>query len=445
MSEAKAESLSSDSSKCKAKKYAECSSDGSQSVESLSNEEESERKLIGSFSTVMNLLNSLLGAGMLSIPSSFNAVGSVPSSILVLIFAVLNYITTTMILRLQFKAGVTGYDELVYHYLGRVGHVIFSICLLIFITLGALSHIIIAGDLIVSWFGIAHIDLSTFGNRALMILIYMLILPIALSIPKHLTFLSRFTNVTILFFLAYVAVIVYKMVAYLQHDTINPTCKVATVSVDIFSALSIYATTFSLPCCAIPIFNEYDPNMKKRNYVTIVATILFFLIILIPSVCAYLEFGETANGNILNSFPDDDIAMIVVRAGFFLIVTCSYPILQLTITSSWSTALFKESEACNLYGWRRALILVIGNIIPLLIGMFLAQVKPALAVAGAFGGCIADFAFPGLLWWKASEKRWYSISNILCMVLFFFGVAIACIATYYSVLDAIAAFKDVKF
>lgn len=408
----------------------------------LDNEVKDEKKLVGSLGTLMNLLNSLLGTGILAVPSSFSAVGMVPSIIILIIMAALGHVATVMVLRLRIEAKADGYDSLVHYYYGKWGNIVFSMLALVFMTLASLSYLIVGGDMIVSWFAIANIDLSVFGYRALTVLIYALVIPIALAIPKHLKFISYFSGTTIGIFVLYVGVLLYKLIDYLiDTRSINPSVCIARIDISIFSALSVYSLAFSLPCVAISIFNEYEEDMKKRSQLSGWASFICLMIIVIPSICGYIIFGDKANGNILNSFPDNDIVMIIVRIGFFIVVSASYPLLMVTITASWSQAIFKVNNASDLEGWRRYVILLIANSFPLCVGMFLPNVKPAIAIGGAFGGCMVDFTFPGLLWVKASKNGWLKWDNILCVILVIFGIIVAVLSTYYSVLDAIASFK----
>lgn len=426
--------------------YTQNDNDDDSSVENQLNPEGNQSpKLVSGFGTVMNMLNSLLGAGILAIPSSFSSAGVVPSVIILCLMAVLCHVTTIMILRLRAITQVDGYDALVSYYFGKYGTIVFTVLALVFVTAGSLSYIIVGGDMIVSWFAIANIDLTPTGYRALTVLVYALCLPIALTIPRHLKILSYFSAATMFFFILYCAVMIYKLIDFLVDGDIHPGFVIARIDTSIFSAISVYALAYSLPVVAISIFNEYSEDMKKRTMVTGVASSLTFLILVIPSVIGYIIFGDKADGNILNSFPDDDIVMIIVRVGFFLIVSFSYPIILAgAVTSSWGHALFKVSQASDLVGWRRAVVLIVSNAVQLIIGMFLPKAKPAIAIGGAFGGCIVDFAFPGLLWIKASEHKLWHWDNILCMLLILFGIIFAILSTYYSILDAIQAFKPIE-
>jgi hypothetical protein len=133
--------------------------------------------------------------------------------------------------------------------------------------------------------------------------------------------------------------------------------------------------------------------------------------------------------------------MIAVRVGFFLCLTFSYPAAYPFVICSWSVLLFKKNNAIDLKGWRRAVALLVTNIIPLIVAMFLPDMKPALEIGGALGGCIASFTYPAVLWVMHSDKPKKHWTNVLTIAFAIWGVATAALSTYYAVLDAIAAFK----
>ena len=149
------------------------------------------------FNTLMNLLNCLLGAGILSVPNSFNSAGITISIFLILLIAVLSYIASMINIKLNAKYECQGFDELVEKLMGKAGSISYSIIVLFFNFASMLAYLIIGGDTITSWLSFAGVDINHFSYRLVMILIYSLIIPIPLMIPKNLFFLSLFSTASI--------------------------------------------------------------------------------------------------------------------------------------------------------------------------------------------------------------------------------------------------------
>lgn len=396
------------------------------------------------FATVMNLLNSLLGAGVLSVPSSFANVGLIPSIILLLMIAILSYIATALIFKLQLETKTSGFDELTFVIGGKVWQIILSILTLIFLVAALLAYLILGGDMLTSWFALVHWDMEKLWPRAAMIFIYSMVLPVALTIPRSIRILSYFSTATVFFILLFTVSMVVKAIIHFPKHGVSSSVSYGRFDMKVFQAISVYGLAFSLPIVSLPIVNNYRHNVRKRNIVAIAATLLCFVLIIIPSVVGYLMFGEQTDGNVLKNFDDSDILMTTVRIGFFFVVSFSYPIVAQPVMGSWSQIIFKENDASVLPTKKRVVVQLITHAIPVIIAMFLPEAKPILAVGGAIGGCLVDFSYPPLLWFLYYRPPYASATFVLIVLFIIFGLVTGVISTYQSVLDVIDSFKSVK-
>ena len=420
-------------------------------VELSSNEEEEEYKShqqevhTSKFATVMNLLNSMLGAGILSVPNTFVNTGIIFSIVLLIIMAILSIIATDILVYLQLETNSEGLGDLTDRILGRKGSLSLSILNLLFINTALVAYLVLAGDMVTSWFELGGLDITPLSWHALMIFIYGVCIPIALSIPRDISFLRFFSTATVICIIFFCIVLLYKAIDYvIENNEISPTAVLGKCDVSLFASISIYALTFALPSIALSVIRVYDRDAKKRTNAVLIAIVLCFIFVIFPGVCGYIVFGEEADGNILNSFAADDIIIIICRAAFFIIVSCAYPMVTQACQSMWSTLIFNDDSPATLITSKRAIILALTNVIPLLIAMFLPSAKPALSIGGALGGCIVDFVFPALLYIKFYKDR-YKLSNwrmVLNMIFIIFGIVAAVIATYQAIVDAIDIFRN---
>ena len=223
----------------------------------------------------------------------------------------------------------------------------------------------------------------------------------------------------------------------------EPTCKVWKLDFSIFSSLSIYGLSYAFPAVALPSIRLYNPDLRKRKFVTLYAILACFLLVTIPGITGYLIFGASTDGNILKNFDSDDVLMIICRCGFFIIVSCAYPMVSQSVMSMWGGLIFGNDNPTTLPGWKRAVVIFLNNIIPLLLAMFLPTAKPILSIGGALGGCIVDFIFPSLMYivyfWKSSNK--FGFKYIVLYLCTLFGAVTGVIATYQAVIDAIDSLK----
>ena len=268
-------------------------------------------------------------------------------------------------------------------------------------------------------------------------LIYALILPVALTLPKKMGFLSMFSTFSIFCLIVFVVVLIWKCSVLLSTNGINPTAKTFDMNLHFFNALAIYSLMFALPAIVLPIVKHANPRIKARYRIIGTSFFTCFLFVLIPGVMGYLTFGAHTDDIILNNFPNVDIVIQIVRVSFFIVVTASYPVIALSISSDLSALIFKVFDPVQLPFKKRVIILLITNIPPVFIAMVCPSIKPVLSIGGALGGCLTNYLFPSLLWIKNSSHNMRYFKNIFCIFLAAFGLISATIATYQAFVVAL--------
>lgn len=402
-------------------------------------------KIVGRFGTIMNILNSMLGAGILSIPNSYANTGIITSTVLLLIIGVFSFISTTLLILMAHQTNSVGLGELTNKILGRVGTIVLTVLNLLFLLTALVAYLVLAGDMLISFFKFGNIDLKPLKWHAIMELVYGLCLPIALTIPKDISFLKYFSTATCICIIYFCISLLIKAGIYCQQNhQINSTAKLSIINLNLFSSLSIYGLSFSLPAVILPPIRLYKPSIKKRMIAAGIAVCIAFIFFIIPGICGYIIYGEDTDGNILNNFPTNDALIIICRAAFLIVVTCAYPMIAQSVQAMWSQLIFGNDQPASLPFWRRFGILVLTNVIPLIIAMLLPSAKPALSIGGALGGCLVDFTFPSVMYivlHKPDNKPWYYWKTVLNGLLAAFGIVTAVIATYKAIEDAINAFS----
>lgn len=390
---------------------------------------------------VMNILNTVLGAGILSVANSFTFCGIIPSVIMLVGAAIFTYISTIFVVKM---AQITNSDSLGYlanRTIGKYGTTLLSISLLCFCYACMTAYLIMATEIIQGWLLLLGIKTDSFAKRSVVAIVYSLALPIMLTVPKQVKFLNYASTFCFFSLLTYAFGMVYKSITILPSQGIDPTVETSNVGIKIFNSLGIYSLSFALAGVIIPVIRHMEPNLHKRYIATGTAFFMSFLITLIPGILGYLIFGARAKPLILSNFADDDVLFIIVRVACFIVLTASYPALGVTILAVFSRVFYKTENHTALAWKHRIVVLLCQNILPLTITIFLPNVRPAMGIGGAFGAGISNLILPPLMWVIFNEKRWHHWSNLLCLLMFAVGTAAAGIATYEAVLDCINAFS----
>jgi len=399
------------------------------------------QKPVGFWGLVVTVVNILVGAGILGVPSTFHTTGIISSIIVMIIIVVINHCAGIITLTLQDATQSDGMDETAGRTIGPKGRVALSIMILIFNTSSLLAYLIIGTDFILSWCSAAGYPLTGRWPRAGVVFCYALIIPIALAIPRSLKGLSYVSGFACCCMITYLIVMAVELGLYEHESKLAPNPKIITMNLQVFASLAVYSLAFAIPVCICPVMRDSNPEVKFRNRAVATALAIALTIAVTPSICAYLIFGPDCKGNIIDSFPDGDRIIVALRIAFFILISFSYPAVHPAVSCSWSSLIFGVNQAIDLVGWRRAAVLAISNAIPLVVAMFLPDVKPALEIGGSIGGCLGNFAMPGIMWIVVSEDKWYTCKNLLVIAMIVFGVVSAGISGWYAVNDAIEAFK----
>lgn len=403
--------------------------------------------------TVFRLLNTQLGAGILSIPATFVNSGIFISILLLFLMMLISDGCTNIVLYLSQETKEDGLSNLTFRILKKPGSVILTVLNLIFLSSALVAYLILGGDMITSWFDLGGIDITSRMKHAMMILIYSVCIPIALTIPKSTKVLNVIASATIFSILYFVLALLVKCCIYCsKNHGMNKTCSLGKFDISFFSSLSIYGLTYALPAVVLSNVKDYTPVLQKRKIAALLSIVSAFVLVVIPGVTGYMIYGEETDGNILNNFDSNDVVIIICRIAFFIIVSCVYPIVSQQVMSMWSHVVFKNDDHNSLKNWQRFIVIVLNSICPLVIAMFIPTAKPILAIGGAFGGCLVDFIFPSVMFIVYEMKingnknnyKWYSLKFVALYACILFGAVTAVFATYQSVIEAINSLKNVK-
>ncbi|KAK8833723.1 hypothetical protein M9Y10_011476 [Tritrichomonas musculus] len=392
--------------------------------------------------TIFNLVNSLLGAGILGVPNAFTHCGFVPSLLLTTIVAALSYVSACLVVKLQNVTNAGSISDLAKITMGRPGSIALSICVVLFCYSSMTAYLIIGSDVIMFFldkFGLV-IDRKSW-NRTLLVFIFSICLPIAMTIPKQIAVLSAISTFAFVGLNMFVIAMVIEAIINLPKHGISPTAITATFNMHFFNALSIISLCFALASIILPVIMESHPNLNHRFKEISWASYLSYFIVAIPAILGYLMFGSETTEVIFDSFPTNDIIMIIVRIAYFVILTASYPVLGMSVLTTYSVAIYGVHDQKSLPWSKRCVILFLENILTLLVAMFFPNVRPVMAIGGAIGGCMTNFFFPPAFYLIVSNKSWKTWTHILLIILAIFGIISTVVSTYEAVLDAVHAFK----
>jgi amino acid permease len=398
------------------------------------------QKESGGLTVVIGAVNALFGQAILGIPHAIAFCGLIPGVVLVCATSLLNLLSSVIIIKLADTYAVDSFDTVGAKILGKVGSLAISCVSISLFTIILAGYLVIAIRSINSWFEEGGIQLpGSVPVRLVTMLLYMIV-PIILSIPKTMVVMTFAGVVNVSLTVFYLVALIIKTITLVLQHQYNPQISLMTIDVGFFSEVSLLAGATGLPAIVLSKLKNYSKQVHKRSFVSFMSIFIAFLATLMSGMLGYMMFGDGVEGVVLDSFSTSDLLMEAVRTSFFVVATCAYPGVALALMDYWSNLLFKKT-AEKIDCKQKSLVIFCTNVIPLVIAVFLPKAGPALAVGGAFGGCILNFCFPAFMWIRdpKRERAWWE--TLGCCVLIIFAATTAGITTYFAIIDAIREFQ----
>uniref|UniRef100_A0A8C8DLF3 Solute carrier family 38 member 6 n=1 Tax=Oryzias sinensis TaxID=183150 RepID=A0A8C8DLF3_9TELE len=355
-------------------------------------------------SSVFNLMNAIMGSGILGLAYAMANTGIISFCFLLMLVACLAAYSIHLLLKLCDQTGVNSYEDLGGRALQKPGQVSSFPMLLSFITMSSYLFILkselpaaIRSFLSPGESGNAWYD----DGRLLLVLIAVcIILPLAM-LPR-IGFLGYTSSISFLFMLYFAVVVVVKKWSIpcpLPHNTttLYGTSKISNVSendctpklfvVSIKSAYAIPTMAFSFLChtAVLPIYCELErPTKPRMQKVANIGIALSFFLYFISSLFGYLTFYNHVGTELLlayNSYLPRDILVLTVRLAILISVLLTVPLIHFPARKAVISLLYGDQE----FSWLIHVILtVILLSVVLLLAIFVPDISSVFGVVGVF-------------------------------------------------------------
>jgi amino acid permease len=388
-------------------------------------------------SSVINLANTILGAGLLAMPSALSKMG-IFLGIFVIAWA---GATAGFGLYLQTRcARYIDRGHVSFATLSQMTYpnlsIIFDAAIAIKCFGVAVSYLIIIGDLmpgVVRGFAPGAADITFLVDRQFWITAFMLIV-IPLSFLRRLDSL-KYTSVIALFSIAYLVILV--VAHFLKGDTLadRGTVRVFQWAGPVSALAAFPVIVFAYTCHQnmFSILNEIADNSHFQTTSVIFASIggacaLYIL----TGITGYLSYGDNIHGNIVSMYPTA-AASTIGRLAIVILVMFSYPLqihpcrASIDACLKWRPGRLgnKQSEAgspsrntlinntpkpggpksTEMSDLKFAVISTVLIIFSFITAMTVSSLEKVLAYVGSTGSTTISFILPGLFYYKISDPE----------------------------------------
>ncbi|KNC84750.1 hypothetical protein SARC_03041 [Sphaeroforma arctica JP610] len=409
----------------------------------------------GIFGSVMNMTNTILGSGILSIPYSTAQLGWVLALVIMFLGATLTLFGLHLLNRITDRLGgrKTSFGDACrqsYPWLVLMADFVVSITLwsisVIYMTIASsmlpdVMRALVGDDVsadvfyMQTWFWL----LICWGCFAA-----------PLSMLKSLWFLA-YTSLSALVCVIWTAFVVfaYCVGIFDPCDGTTNDCQGDTeAAIWDFGAIMRAFPVFVLGFCVGPvlfnIYNAMDHQTTKRMDISAGCTIsLCTVLYVIIAICGYFTYGANVDSNILDSYPTS-VPASIARLGTAFVVTVSYPLLMHSSRDSGMHAIGTIVAMCGKKEQGVALTdcsTKIGNILFYIMTTFLniaafvfayfqIDINTLLSITGAVGNVNLSFTLPAVIYWKMFEEDGMTLRRMLCIPFSIFGLLTMCISLW---------------
>lgn len=300
--------------------------------------------------SVANLMNTIIGGGVLALPYAIKTAGAVLGPL----FLIMVYLLTNLSLYFLLKAAESvskerlfsgkrlpphrfTYRDVTHAAFGKSGGFVSdaSIILTCFGTM--CSYLVIIADMIIpiiNYFASKANEHDLYVYRQIVVT-GTLFLVIPLACLRKLDSL-KFTSVLAIISIFYVTVMVLvrfaqsTMSGRLDICVQEPGCfNLWILEKETTSAVPIITLAFTCHMNFFTIYNELrQPSMGKMGRVGVAGTTLSCFCYLLASMSGYLTFFNQTKGNILLNYPTNDILIIIARVAVAITISLSFPMMS---------------------------------------------------------------------------------------------------------------------
>ncbi|KAI7877128.1 hypothetical protein K492DRAFT_166391 [Lichtheimia hyalospora FSU 10163] len=386
------------------------------------------------FSGISNLLNTILGTGVLAMPAAVATVGLIPGMVLTLFSGITSgtglYFLSESAARVQGRhASFFAVSQLTW----PSAAMWFDTAIAIKCFGVAVSYLIIIGDLlplVVLAFASEPIaDTSLLLDRRLWILVVMAILA-PLSYLRTLNALRHISALAIVSVVYLCAIVVYH---YFTPGLLQKPEHVDLwhITPGIFSKLPVFIFAFTCHQNIFTVHNELKDNSRRSMIKVILwaigsAAAVYELV----ATVGYLSFGRNAKGNIILEYPPSPF-VAGGRVAIVILVMLGYPLQLHPCRASFTKVL----EALNIHPpmkhYTTTTALIIGTLI---IAVSVSQLDLVLAFVGSTGSTSISFILPGLFYYKLHQDKPWTSGKIIAVVLAAYGVAIMSVCLTFNII-----------
>eukprot|EP01083_Nonionella_stella_P181711 651843_1 len=406
---------------------------------------------------IFNMLNSIIGAGVVGLPYVYSTAGLFGGLFLMVLFAFISAYSLKLLIISAKLCQQNNYEDLCEYLFGLKGYIFVSLTMFVFDFGATLSYLIILGDASSQIMSIWGYD-SRF-DRQLVVLIISLLIILPTILPRDLSAIEKVSTFSVFSVLLIMVIVIYEWIAYrflmLQSDegfnTHVPNDIKWGVDLSGFPmAIGIIAFAFVCHDSSFLLYNTLkNPTVPRWTILAFCGCSAAVVICACFAVPGYLTFGAQVSDNILNNFDTFNPLIIAARCIYCITMALTYPCSFFVVRHVCYAMFHHGPQYTSITAaptWKHLLFTLPLFAANLVMGLFIEDLGIVMSVSGSLSAVILAFVLPTMCYLRICEysvffwtekgwhRKWRAFKTTAPpALLWLFGVCVATFVTFLTI------------